>query len=67
MADPRFYKREGPYTLIQLAEIAGVEMNEEPVVDRIFTDVGPLISAGPKQISFLDNVRYADVFCKSNA
>ena len=67
MADPRFFRVAGSFTLKQLAEIAGAEMVAGAGEDSVFTDVAPLASAGPDQISFLDNKRYVRVFANSRA
>lgn len=57
MADPRFYRREGPFALGELARVAGARLvggNETLAID----DVAPLESAGGGHLTFLDNVKY---------
>lgn len=73
MADPKFFKKEGPFTLIELAEISGlssgdieVRGNIDPSVLKI-TGVASLDKAGPNEIGFLDNVKYVRSFSESNA
>jgi len=67
MADPRFFAVQGPFTLAQLAEIAGARAAGEADPGAQFHDVAPLESAGPEHVSFLDNRRYADQFSVSGA
>ncbi len=69
MADPRFYTVAGPFTLGQLAEIAGAEIADAQSGggEETFVDVAPLAAAGGRDVSFLDNRRYLDVFRKSRA
>ncbi|MFQ5773191.1 MAG: UDP-3-O-(3-hydroxymyristoyl)glucosamine N-acyltransferase [Kiloniellaceae bacterium] len=67
MADPRFFSLAGPYKLSELARIAGAELGPGAGPDKEFTDVAPLDSAGPSDVSFLDNRRYLDSFAASSA
>lgn len=57
-ADPRFFASSGPQTLACLAEAAGIPLPDGIDADRTLTGIGPLTSAGPTEISFLDNRRY---------
>lgn len=66
MADPRFFKVAGPFSLAELARIAEAEIAAgDP--DLVITDVAPLATAGPGHISFLDNAAYVDSFKTSQA
>ena len=67
MADPRFFKVGGPFTLARLAEISGSLIGEGADPDAFFNSVAPLDEAGPEDVSFLDNKRYAEAFTKSRA
>jgi len=67
MADPRFFAVEGPFTLEQVAEIAGAQVAGDASSTGPFRDVAPLDAAGPEHVSFLDNRRYADQFSESRA
>ncbi|MDA0675172.1 MAG: UDP-3-O-(3-hydroxymyristoyl)glucosamine N-acyltransferase [Proteobacteria bacterium] len=67
MADPRFFRAAGPFTLRQLAAVAGADMLPGGVPDALFHDVAPLDKAGPRDVSFLDNRRYADAFAATRA
>jgi UDP-3-O-[3-hydroxymyristoyl] glucosamine N-acyltransferase len=67
VADPRFFKRAGPFKLKDLARIGSAELGDGSDPERVFVDVAPLESAGADQVSFLDNRRYVDSFRKSAA
>ena len=56
MGDARFFARSSPHAL---AAIAIAARGTAPAIDRTFLGVAPLQSAGPDQVSFLDNRRYA--------
>ncbi|HVC62589.1 MAG TPA: UDP-3-O-(3-hydroxymyristoyl)glucosamine N-acyltransferase [Acetobacteraceae bacterium] len=56
MGDPRFFARSGPHALAAIAAAAG---GTAPPLKRMFSGVAPLQSAGPDQVTFLDNRRYA--------
>jgi len=66
MADPRFFEKAGPFTLAELAEIAGAEIRAgDPAA--VFGDVLPLQTAGADDVSFLENKLYADAYTASAA
>jgi len=67
MADPRFFKVEGPFTLGELALTAEASLSDEQAARRVVTDVAPLHIAGPEQLSFLDNKLYLEQFMASRA
>jgi len=67
MADARFFDRQGPFALSEIADAAGASLAAGCEPDREFLDVGPLQTAGPDEISFLDNPKYASHFAQSNA
>lgn len=67
MPDPRFFLRAGPFTLAELATIAGAELAGAADPEKTLNDVAPLDAAGPDHLSFLDNKKYADVFARSGA
>lgn len=67
MADPRFFKIAGPFSLRELAALAGGEVGGAANPDRQFSDVAPLESAGEGDVSFLDNKRYLPAFETSKA
>ncbi len=67
MADPRFFSRAGPFTLAKLAALTDsqISQNSDPTLKLV--DVAPLDSAGPQQLSFLDNRKYIYAFEKTKA
>ena len=67
MADRRFFSVEGPFTLAHLAEVAEATLAPGSDGDSVVCDVAPLGTAGPDDISFLDNRRYVGQFTQSNA
>jgi UDP-3-O-[3-hydroxymyristoyl] glucosamine N-acyltransferase len=56
MGDAPFLARTGPDAL---ADIANAAVGTAPAIERMFVDVAPLQSAGPDEVSFLDDRRYA--------
>lgn len=58
MADPRFFRRAGPFRIGDLAGLCGAELADGADPDREVCDVAPLSSAGPTDLSFLDNRKY---------
>jgi UDP-3-O-[3-hydroxymyristoyl] glucosamine N-acyltransferase len=55
--DPRFFARTGPHTLAALAAACEAAAPAD-AESRLLHGVAPLQSAGPEQVSFLDNRRY---------
>ena len=55
MGDARFFCRSGPYHLAVVAGVARGIANER---NLLFEGVAPLQTAGPNEVSFLDNRRY---------
>lgn len=67
MADSRFFKSTGPMPLGELARRCGAELGEGADPDQMFSDVAPLDTAGPGDVSFLDNRKYIESFKASSA
>lgn len=67
MPDPRFFDRSGPFPLSQIARLAGADVAQGEGQDLVLGDVAPLDTAGPDEVSFLDNVRYRDAFSRTKA
>lgn len=67
MADPRFFKRSGPFTLGELAAHADAALVEGVDPSLLIEDIAPLNVAGERQLSFLDNPKYAAMFTASKA
>jgi UDP-3-O-[3-hydroxymyristoyl] glucosamine N-acyltransferase len=57
MADKRFFRLCGPFSLAELASLADAELRDgDPV--RLISDVATLDIAGEDQVTFLDNPKY---------
>jgi UDP-3-O-[3-hydroxymyristoyl] glucosamine N-acyltransferase len=64
-ADPRFHATAGPHSLAVIAAAVGAGIVGDG--GRLFTGVAPLQTAGPDDVSFLDNRRYAAALAASRA
>jgi UDP-3-O-[3-hydroxymyristoyl] glucosamine N-acyltransferase len=67
MPDPRFFDRAGPHSLDALAALCGVRLSDPAAGGRLFDDVAPLETAGPREVTFLENRKYAAAFAGSRA
>ncbi len=67
MADPRFFKNTGPYTIESLILLTGAKLRRSSDATKKIQDIAPLSEAGSDDISFLDNRKYVDAFKASNA
>jgi len=67
MPDPRFFDRAGPFSLDSLAALSGAQLLRPEDGARLFCDVGPLETAGPEDVSFLENRKYLETFIRSRA
>lgn len=68
-ADSRFFTRSGPFDAQALADAAGatlVQPKNAGIVPQ-FSGIAPLQNAGPHDVSFLDNRRYAHLLEKTQA
>ena len=67
MPDTRFFSRQGPFTLGDLAERTGARLSDTGAGDKLATDVAPLAAAKAADLSFLDNRKYRDDFRATKA
>lgn len=67
MADFRFFKIPKQTSLGELARLCGAKLVDGADPDQMFSDVAPLNTAGPDQVSFLDNRKYIEAFKTSAA
>lgn len=58
MADPRFFRRAGPFRIGDLAGICGAELAEDTDPEMEVVDVAPISTAESMHLSFLDNRKY---------
>jgi UDP-3-O-[3-hydroxymyristoyl] glucosamine N-acyltransferase len=64
--DPSFFPRTAPHPLSAIATLAGAAIPPGHA-DRPIAGIAPLQSAGPDDVSFLDNRRYADQLAATRA
>lgn len=67
MADPRYFDRAGPFSLGDLAARIGARIADPKQAEVAISDVAPLDQAGPGQLAFLDNPKYAAAFSATQA
>lgn len=67
MPDPRFFRPAGPFSLADLAKVAGAELLPAANRDRRFSGVAALADASPQDVTFLDNRRYLKAFGETRA
>ncbi|MFP3920231.1 MAG: UDP-3-O-(3-hydroxymyristoyl)glucosamine N-acyltransferase [Dichotomicrobium sp.] len=66
--DPNgFYRRHGPFEISEMAERVGATLSRDADRSRRLEDVRPLANAGPGDLSFLDNRKYASELAASSA
>lgn len=66
MTDARFFSRQGPFTLGQLADVAHAEIfRGDPA--QVIEDVGPLATATASHITFFHNKKYTVMLKESRA
>ena len=62
--DPRFFQRSGPFSLAAVVDAAQAEA---PPHRLMLSGVAPLQTAGPGDVSFLDNRKYASALAETRA
>jgi UDP-3-O-[3-hydroxymyristoyl] glucosamine N-acyltransferase len=67
MAEPNFFPNDGPLTLGQVAELAGAPLPEGVDSGRPIQGVGPIESAGPGDLAYMDNPAYAEALSRTQA
>jgi UDP-3-O-[3-hydroxymyristoyl] glucosamine N-acyltransferase len=67
MADPRFFRVAGPFTVAEIARRSGATVAGACDGQRMLRDVAPLDTAGPEHLSFLDNRKYVAAFRATRA
>jgi UDP-3-O-[3-hydroxymyristoyl] glucosamine N-acyltransferase len=61
MEHPGFFMRAGPFTLADIAKATGAELAPGgPPTETLIEDVRTLADAGPRDLSFFNNRKYAD-------
>ena len=64
LGNARFFRRTGPYSLAVVASTAGGVADD---LELLLEGVAPLQTAGPNEVSFLDNRRYASALDQTSA
>lgn len=64
LGSPRFFRRNGPHPLAVVANTAGGVAENRAL---LLEGVGPLQTAGPTEVSFLDNRRYTSALDRTSA
>lgn len=67
MADPRFHRRAGPFTLAELARRTGLFALPDGTGEASVVDVAPLETAGPDELTFLENRQYLGALAGTKA
>jgi len=67
LADARFYKSAGPFSLTALLEISGADLVGTGSSDIDFSDIETLATAHSDHVSFIDNRQYVSDFEASGA
>ena len=67
MSDPVFFPRAGVVTLADIVALTRAVAPEGADLSRVLTGVGPLDRAGPSELTFLDNPKYAAEAGKTQA
>jgi UDP-3-O-[3-hydroxymyristoyl] glucosamine N-acyltransferase len=62
--DPRFYARSGPHSLAAVVDAADATASPHRLM---LSGVAPLQTAGPDEVSFLDNRKYLDALATTQA
>jgi len=62
MADQRFFRKSGPFTLQEIAGVAGASLSDSAAAAKLCEDVATLDQAQTIHVSFLDNKKYLDQF-----
>ncbi len=61
MEHPGFFKRAGPFTLADVAKATGAELAPgSAAAETMIEDVRTLTDAGPRDLTFFNNRKYAD-------
>lgn len=67
MADKKFFRKTGDYSVAQLAEVAGCKLQNCKDENTKIVDITTIDKAGEGEISFLSNPKYLEAFKESKA
>ena len=67
MADPRFYDNRGPFRLADLCARARISLPANADPTALIADVAGMTQAGPRHLSFYENLRFKSDFLSTRA
>ncbi|MGA9891137.1 MAG: UDP-3-O-(3-hydroxymyristoyl)glucosamine N-acyltransferase [Xanthobacteraceae bacterium] len=67
MADPRFFRRFGPFRLADIAVEVDAELLDPSTKDVMISDIASLETAGPGELSFFNHSQYLNSFHATHA
>jgi UDP-3-O-[3-hydroxymyristoyl] glucosamine N-acyltransferase len=67
MSEPLFFKAAGALTVGEIAGLTGAEPRPGTDLARIIHDIAPLDRAGPRDLTFIDNAKFADALAVTRA
>jgi UDP-3-O-[3-hydroxymyristoyl] glucosamine N-acyltransferase len=67
MSEPLFQSNTSGLTVEEIAAMTGARPGPGAPLDRRVTNIAPLDRAGPADLTFLDNIKYADLLPKTRA
>ncbi len=67
MADPRFFRRFGPFRLEDIAAKVDAELVDPSTKDVMICDIASLDTAGPGELSFFNHSQYLNAFRATQA
>jgi len=67
MTEPLFLRQTSGLTIGDIAALTGAEVPPGAPADRRILDVAPLDTAGPRDLTFIDNPKYAALLARTRA
>ncbi len=67
MSEPLFFVPSGALSVAEIATLTGAEPRSKTDLGRRISDVAPLDRAGPRDLTFIDNPKYAAALAVTRA
>ena len=67
MTDPVFFKRDSGLSVGEIAAMTGATLSDPSRADLRITNVAPIDRAGPRDLTFLENLRYSSGLASTRA
>jgi UDP-3-O-[3-hydroxymyristoyl] glucosamine N-acyltransferase len=67
VTDATFFKAQTSLTVAEIATLTGATPRPGAALERRITNVAPIDAAGPQDLTFLDNVKFADALASTRA